>query len=383
MSKSWSSRISKWNVESLFSRREPPKTRRSVFVNEPLPPDYFDHKHRLKKEHIYITNQIVTSKYTVITFIPRNLLEQFRRVANVFVRDSSTFTPNLTYFTYRFFLVVDILQFFPKFSTISPGLVVLPLIIVLGITAIKDGYEDIKRHQGDRRVNHSEALILSGGDWENPNRTGKKSKTFVKGVLRRNKKSGGSEVDSADGSDVEFDDEDTLESSDPLNPFSKSSSRPHWKRTFWEDVRVGDFIKIRNDEPIPADVLICATSEDDNEAFVETKNLDGETNLKSRQGVLGLQYLRNARECAASPGFRIDCDAPDVSMFRLNGAVVTRDETHPINIQTTLLRGTVLRNTQWVIGVVLYTGEDTKISLNSGDTPSKRSKVEMQMNPQV
>jgi phospholipid-translocating ATPase len=49
----------------------------------------------------------------------------------------------------------------------------------------------------------------------------------------------------------------------------------------------------------------------------------------------------------------------------------------------TLLRGTVLRNTEWVIGIVLYTGMDTKIVLNSGGTPSKRTKVERQMNPQV
>ena len=55
----------------------------------------------------------------------------------------------------------------------------------------------------------------------------------------------------------------------------------------------------------------------------------------------------------------------------------------PVDIQMMLLRGTVLRNTQWAIGLVLYTGEDTKIVMNSGDTPSKRSKVERQMNPQV
>lgn len=82
-------------------------------------------------------------------------------------------------------------------------------------------------------------------------------------------------------------------------------------------------------------------------------------------------------------------------MFRLNAAVVVEGEAtdggegkgeevkHPINLETTLLRGCVLRNTAWVIGIVIFTGEDTKIVLNSGGTPSKRSKVERQMNPQV
>ena len=60
----------------------PPRT---VFINENLPDDYFDNKHRVKKEHVYSSNQVITSKYTIITFLPRNLLEQFRRVANVYV----------------------------------------------------------------------------------------------------------------------------------------------------------------------------------------------------------------------------------------------------------------------------------------------------------
>jgi phospholipid-translocating ATPase len=74
-----------FNVESLFSRRREPGPPRTVFVNENLPADYFDEKHKPRKEHIYPTNQVITSKYTVITFIPRNLLEQFRRIANVCV----------------------------------------------------------------------------------------------------------------------------------------------------------------------------------------------------------------------------------------------------------------------------------------------------------
>jgi phospholipid-translocating ATPase len=70
-------------------------------------------------------------------------------------------------------------------------------------------------------------------------------------------------------------------------------------------------------------------------------------------------------------------------MYKLNAAVVVGEEKSPVHLEMALLRGTVLRNTAWVTGVVLFTGEDTKIVLNSGGTPSKRSKVERQMNPQV
>ena len=70
-------------------------------------------------------------------------------------------------------------------------------------------------------------------------------------------------------------------------------------------------------------------------------------------------------------------------MYKLNAAVVRNGQKSPVDIQMVLLRGTVLRNTDWVIGLVLFTGVDTKIVLNSGGTPSKRSKVERQINPQV
>jgi phospholipid-translocating ATPase len=81
----WYAKLAAFNVEDLFVRKREPGPRRTVFVNENLPEDYRDHKGRVKPEHTYCTNQVITSKYTVITFLPRNLLEQFRRVANMCV----------------------------------------------------------------------------------------------------------------------------------------------------------------------------------------------------------------------------------------------------------------------------------------------------------
>lgn len=141
---------------------------------------------------------------------------------------------------------------------------------------------------------------------------------------------------------------------------------------------------------LTTDILILATSEEEDVCYIETKNLDGETNLKSRHGVTGLEHLSTADACSHER-LRIDLDAPDVNMYRLNGAAVTLDTLdkdgqpaiHPVTLETTLLRGCLLKNTAWVTGIVLFTGQDTKIIQNSGGTPSKRSKVERQMNPQV
>lgn len=81
-------RFNDFDLVSLFQRSPPPKTPRTIYVHQDLPGDFYDVKKNgkriLKKEHAYATNQVVTSKYTVITFLPRNLLEQFRRVANMY-----------------------------------------------------------------------------------------------------------------------------------------------------------------------------------------------------------------------------------------------------------------------------------------------------------
>lgn len=284
------------------------------------------------------------------------------------------------------------------------------------ITALKDGYEDIKRHQSDRRVNHSHVRVLSGGDWVNPNLMGNKARTFVKGIsLRRNKVKTEHNVSNPGPQDLEMQEHgappEAIASEEPVHDHTieydddgESSidqheehqhhffghhkhQRPHWKKLLWEDVRVGDFVKIMDNEAFPADILICATSEDENVAFVETKNLDGETNLKSRNAVPCLTHLRTATDCVNKLNtFHVELDSPDTNMYKLNGAVVIggdEKDKHPTDVQMTFLRGTVLRNTKWAIGVVLFTGLDTKIVANSGGTPSKRSKVERLMNPQV
>ncbi|KAJ3734877.1 phospholipid-translocating ATPase [Lentinula guzmanii] len=381
-------KLTAFNVENLFVKKRKSGPPRTIFINEDLPRDYWDNKGKIKPEYVYTTNQVITSKYTILTFLPRNLLEQFRRVANVF------------------FLAIAVLQFFGVFNTISPGLVILPLLIVVGITAIKDGYEDVKRHQSDRRVNHTAIKVLSSSEWNNPNIMQPKSRTFVRGLVPKRLRPSSVKPNTAiiekaegvgDGSDpdnptssfpedVEFD-EEIPEHERRFSFHSHHVKRPHWKTIIWEDVRVGDFVKIYDNESFPADILICATSEDENVAFVETKNLDGETNLKSRTSVPELTHLRTAAACAKKENaFSVELDRPDNNMFRLNSTVNISHATPPrvsADMTNVLLRGTVLRNTSWVIGVVLFTGEDTKIVQNSGGTPSKQSKVERQMNPQV
>jgi len=80
-------KLADFDIVSLFKRPPPPRTKRTVFFGQSLPDESYNFskkgKKTIQRKNVYATNQVVTSKYTIFTFVPRNLLEQFRRVANV------------------------------------------------------------------------------------------------------------------------------------------------------------------------------------------------------------------------------------------------------------------------------------------------------------
>lgn len=127
--------------------KKPPMPRRSVFVNMPLPQHDLDQHGEPRVR--YARNKVRTSKYTLLTFLPRNLFEQFHRVANIY------------------FLGLVILQLFPIFGATTPEIAMLPLVAILGMTAIKDAVEDWRRSKLDEEVNTSAATKL--GNWRNVN----------------------------------------------------------------------------------------------------------------------------------------------------------------------------------------------------------------------
>lgn len=164
-----------------------------------------------------------------------------------------------------------------------------------------------------------------------------------------------------------------------------------FKKEYWKSVQVGDFVRIYNDEPIPADIVILSTSDPDGACYVETKNLDGETNLKVRQALQAGRKVRHARDCEKTE-FIIESEMPHANLYQYSGVVrwQERDSSKPeapghemaeaISINNLLLRGCSLKNTEWILGVVVFTGQETKILLNAGVTPTKRAYLARQMN---
>jgi phospholipid-translocating ATPase len=154
-------------------------------------------------------------------------------------------------------------------------------------------------------------------------------------------------------------------------------------KTNWKDVFVGDIVHLSVNELVPADILILRTSDEQGLCYVETANLDGESNLKQRQVVKG--YARK-QETFQPIQFTsvIECDAPNNQIYRFNGFIVEPNgEKIPVTKDNLLLRDCVLKNTDFVDGIVVYAGHETKAMLNNGGPRYKRSKLERFMNRDV
>lgn len=176
-----------------------------------------------------------------------------------------------------------------------------------------------------------------------------------------------------------------------LDPSKPIPGKARFKKDYWKSVKVGDFVRIYNEDQVPADVVILATSDPDGACYVETKNLDGETNLKVRQALHSGRQMKHAKDCERAE-FVIESEPAHANLYQYNGAVrwTQRDPTkpdqpgkemaEPISINNLLLRGCSLRNTEWVLAVVVFTGQETKIMINSGLTPSKRSRISRELN---
>lgn len=156
-----------------------------------------------------------------------------------------------------------------------------------------------------------------------------------------------------------------------------------WSQSHWQSLKVGDYVLLKGGDSLPADILILSTSERGGICYAETKNLDGETNLKIRDAVKSTAFITRSSECHELK-MLVETELPYTDLFVQNGTVsLGSEDVTSFNIRHVLLRGSTLRNTDFVIGLVLYTGVDTKVVLNSGETPSKRSKIDMMMNPIV
>ncbi|XP_011920693.1 PREDICTED: probable phospholipid-transporting ATPase IM isoform X2 [Cercocebus atys] len=250
----------------------------------------------------YADNRIHTSKYNILTFLPINLFEQFQRVANAY------------------FLCLLILQLIPEISSLTWFTTIVPLVLVITMTAVKDATDDYFRHKSDNQVNNRQSEVLIDSKLQNEK---------------------------------------------------------------WMNVKVGDIIKLENNQFVAADLLLLSSSEPHGLCYVETAELDGETNLKVRHALsvtseLGADINRLARFDGI-----VVCEAPNNKLDKFMGILSWKDSKHSLNNEKIILRGCILRNTSWCFGMVIFAGPDTKLMQNSGKTKFKRTSIDRLMNTLV
>jgi phospholipid-transporting ATPase len=156
----------------------------------------------------------------------------------------------------------------------------------------------------------------------------------------------------------------------------------------WRDIVVGDIVRLPSDSFIPADLVLLASSEPEGLCYIETANLDGETNLKIKQASPHTSAFVTPRAVQQSLQGTLRSEQPNNSLYTYEGTLELRlpdgsPKTVPLGPDQILLRGAQLRNTPWVYGLVVFTGHETKLMRNATAAPIKRTAVERQVNVQI
>ncbi|PIC41418.1 hypothetical protein B9Z55_008841 [Caenorhabditis nigoni] len=235
-----------------------------------------------------------------------------------------SFLPRFLYEQFRrynniFFLAIALLQQIPDVSPTGRYTTAVPFLIILSVSALKEIFEDVKRRRSDNKVNAFPVEILVDGQW----------------VEKQ-----------------------------------------------WKDVKVGDFIRVDNDSLFPADLLLLSSSEQQGMAYIETSNLDGETNLKIKQA-LDVTASMTSPENLASFQAEITCEPPSRHVNEFNGNIEINGQARHFGIDQLLLRGARLKNTAWIFGAVIYTGHDSKLLMNSKRAPLKSGTIDVQTNYRI
>ncbi|KAG5629726.1 hypothetical protein H5410_001443 [Solanum commersonii] len=267
---------------------------------------------------------------------------KFRRVANLY------------------FLMISILSCTP-ISPVSPITNVLPLSMVLLVSLIKEAWEDWKRFQNDKSINNSSIDMLQDQIWVNA--PWKKLQA---------------------GDIVRCPPYAWRYYPPPFFPTLATPSSHPGAHQICSMFRHCPFRlcktaeQVKQDEFFPADLIFLASTNPDGVCYIETANLDGETNLKIRKALEKTWDYVSPEKISAFRG-ELQCEQPNNSLYTFTGNLIIQKQTLPLSPNQLLLRGCSLRNTQYIVGAVIFTGHETKVMMNSMKIPSKRSTLEKKL----
>lgn len=293
--------------EGLFLPKQMPPSAdgRHVLVNSACNGPNVDER----TGHSYINNFIRSCRYTPLNFVPRQLWAQFGKLANFY------------------FLCISILQMIPGLSTTGTYTTIIPLLLFVCISMAKEGYDDLRRYRLDREENERVALVLD--DQAIANSASKERRTTE------------SSMDLETG----------------------------WATKQWQEIMVGDVVLLHRDCPAPTDLIMLHSDDPSGNVYVETKSLDGETNLKPKKPLAYLaEQCQDIRAIANLQAVFVAED-PNADLYRFEGRIAIGDKILPLTTSEVMYRGSILRNTSAAIGISIYTGEECKIRMNATKNP--------------
>jgi phospholipid-translocating ATPase len=259
----------------------------------------------------YTSNWIRSTRYSAWNFVPRQLVAQFSKLANFY------------------FLMISVLQMIPGLSTTGTYTTIIPLMFFVTLSIAKEGYDDLRRYRLDKAENRREAQVLRA------------SPSFV---LKRG-------------------------STDDGSTTSPSPGEMNWETIKWQDINVGDIIKLERNDPAPADLVLLHTNGESNVAYVETMALDGETNLKSKQTTASMSKTIVHPHDILRADAEFVVEDPNQDLYSFEGRVTVHGKQAPLTLNEIIFRGSVLRNTPDAIGMVVYSGEECRIRMNANKNP--------------
>lgn len=290
-----------------------------------------------RRGHAYISNHVRSSRYTIWDFLPKQIFFQATRLHNFY------------------FICIGIPQAIPGLSTTGSYTTILPVLFFMVLTVLKEAYDDYRRHRLDKVENTSCAVVLRRKKHSEHGQVVTKLlsvPTELKTFSWPTKTPKGKTVDR----DTEADEDDEFQ----------------WTEVQWHSIRVGDILKLKRDDPVPADIVLLHASGENGQAYVETMALDGETNLKSRIAP------RSLRACSKIQGIK-SCDAlfvledPNPDLYDFNGSLTHTDgKKLPLTLNEVVYRGSVIRNTTSAVGIVINSGEENKIRMNANQHPTAK-----------
>ncbi|CDR40459.1 CYFA0S05e00782g1_1 [Cyberlindnera fabianii] len=312
----------------------------------------------------YTDNVISSSRYSIYSFLPKQLYAQFSKLANAY------------------FLTVSILQMIPSWSTTGTYTTIVPLLIFITISMLREGFDDWRRHLQDKKENGKFTRIITH---KGHHTRSIDDDSDSHSLSRATSANSTMELASDFNTDTY-----TQHVSDELleqpNTFTKENYLKQLglkvSKVRWKDLRVGDIVKLQQDEPVPADfIILTSDGQNENEVFVETMDLDGETNLKSKLPHRKISAAINSAAGLKSFKGAVTIEDPNTDLYNFEGNIKMGDEIFPLGPDNIVYRGSIIRNTKNVVGLVVFTGEESKIRMNAIKNPrTKAPKLQRAIN---